>query len=142
MVYGIFANLKGNQLRSASYRVKKAERYKVPDVSSKLQTSRPSSELSDDEYEDKQYASSHPLPLPDISDEISSPPKDHVTFEEECDKYVSYSPLPELDSNTTYPSRPTMPDTNSEPASDPPHEASRPVRKKQLPVHLKDFFLY
>ena len=41
---------KGNKLRSASYRVKKAEWYKVPDVSSKLQTSRPSSALSDDVY--------------------------------------------------------------------------------------------
>lgn len=66
--------------------------------------------------------------LTHLSDEISSPPNEHSTCEEESDKYLSQSSLPESDSNTTYPSRPTLQDSNSEPTSD-PHNASRPVRR-------------
>lgn len=135
---------KGNQLRKASYRVRKNECYKVPcAISSSLYSehlANIASYSSEEEDENLPRTPEEPQPpsLPDIPDEIRLPPEEDI-YPEVRDDGVT----PDLHSDNHTPDvldQHTLSQTL-------PHVAtkavpSRPVRQKTLPSYLQDYELY
>lgn len=135
---------KGNQLRKASYRVRKNECYKVPcAISSSLYSehlANIASYSSEEEDENLPRTPEEPQPpsLPDIPDEIRLPPEEDI-YPEVRDDGVT----PDLHSDNHTPDvldQHTLSQTL-------PHVAtkavpSRPVRQKTLPSYLQGYELY